>query len=63
MLSLGPFRQQDTDLLKTEAQRVLPSIMNVTKVRLQSLRVDFDPSTVYLSGTLIDIAPDYGMYK
>ncbi|XP_076072819.1 uncharacterized protein LOC143044643 [Mytilus galloprovincialis] len=55
----GPFREQDTDLLLLQAQRILPAIMNITSIRLQNVRVNYDSSSVYLTCTITNIAPDY----
>ncbi|KAK3090337.1 hypothetical protein FSP39_011029 [Pinctada imbricata] len=53
----GPFSKSNEDYMKTTVKSLFANAMNVSYIRVQDIRIEFDNSNVYISATLLDRAP------
>lgn len=53
----GIFHKTDEERLKIKAQMKFVETLNVSAIRVQDLRLDYDNSNVYISATLLDRSP------
>ena len=47
--------------MKIKAQMRFAEILNVSSIRVQDVRLDYDNSNVYISATLLDRTPAAGL--
>ncbi|XP_022318193.2 uncharacterized protein LOC111121287 isoform X2 [Crassostrea virginica] len=53
----GVFHKADEAQMKIKAQMRFAEILNVSSIRVQDVRLDYDNSNVYISATLLDRTP------